>query len=53
MGGQKFVKKDQPEKEPLKRSEVKRNRKMKENPNFETEMAMKKLWEKLRNAGLD
>lgn len=40
-----------PEKEPLKRKELKRNRKMHENPNFETEMAMKKLWEKLRNAG--
>jgi hypothetical protein len=43
--------KDEEGKEPLKRKEIKVQRKMHENPNYHTEMHIKKLWEKLRNAG--
>lgn len=42
--------KDEEGKEPLKRKEIKVQRKMHENPNYHTEMHIKKLWEKLRNA---
>lgn len=46
----KDIKKDEVKKEPLNKKELKRERKRKDNPNFETEMTLKKMWETLRNS---
>merc|ERR1711990_726798 len=37
-------------KEPLNKKELKRERKKKDNPNYETELSLKKMWEILRNS---
>merc|ERR1712131_110605 len=45
----KFQKKG-PKKEPLNKKELKRERKKRDNPNYDTEMSLKKMWEILRNS---
>merc|ERR1712131_370803 len=37
-------------KEPLNKKELKRERKKRDNPNYDTEMSLKKMWEILRNS---